>query len=199
MALEIRDGPVVDLGAYARVSAAYEVASRMRVVAGRLVAEPVETPWVKDYDTQGDGGPEAWPRRFDVSRWRLLVAREGGRRVGGAVVAWDTDGVHLLGGRKDVAVLWDLRVDPAHRRQGVAGRLLDRGAAWARERGCVRLDVETQDVNVPACRFYASRGCILRRVDADAYPSLPDETLLLWSLALDGVSPGCTRRPGGRR
>lgn len=184
MLLEIRDGPVDDLRGYACVPIAYEVRRRMRVVDGRLHEEAVGTPYVKDYDALGEGGPERWPQRFDVSTWRLLVAREAGRRVGGAVVAWDTDGVHLLGGRKDVAVLWDLRVDPAYRRRGVGGRLFERAAAWARGQGCVRLDVETQDVNVPACRFYKGRGCTLRRIEPGAYPALPDETLLLWSLDL---------------
>jgi GNAT superfamily N-acetyltransferase len=139
---------------------------------------------VKDYDASEEGGPDAWSVRFDVSRWGLLVAREAERRVGGAVVAWSTPSLTMLEGREDLAVLWDLRVDPALQRQGVGAALFAAAVVWARTRGCVRLDVETQDVNVPACRFYASRGCVLRRVDAHAYPSLPDETLLLWSLLL---------------
>jgi ribosomal protein S18 acetylase RimI-like enzyme len=148
---------------------------------------------VKDYDAAGGGGPATWGTRFDVSRWGLLVARCHGRRVAGAVVAWRTRGLEMLEGRDDIAVLWDLRVDPAHRREGVGAALFDRAAAWARERGCVRLDVETQDLNVPACRLYASRGCVLRRVDPHAYSALPDETMLLWSLALDERGP-----PGAR-
>ena len=40
--------------------------------------------------------------------------------------------------------------------------------------------VETQNVNVRACRFYARQGFALGAVNRDAYPDLPDEVLLLW-------------------
>jgi ribosomal protein S18 acetylase RimI-like enzyme len=44
--------------------------------------------------------------------------------------------------------------------------------------------VETQQVNVVACRFYQRQGFSLERVAAAAYPSLPDEVQLLWIKAL---------------
>ena len=186
MDVEIREEAITDLAAHGRVPVAFSVSRRMRVEAGRLVEECVKPAWTKDYDAEADGGPERWAARFDVSRWGLLVARRGGRRVGGAVVAWDTPGVDMLRGRDDLAVLWDLRVDPACRREGIGAALFEGAAGWARSRGCVELDVETQDINVPACRFYARQGCVLRRVDPEAYPALPDETLLLWTLDLGG-------------
>ena len=40
--------------------------------------------------------------------------------------------------------------------------------------------VETQDVNVPACRFYHAHGFRLERVVLGAYPNLPNEVQLLW-------------------
>jgi ribosomal protein S18 acetylase RimI-like enzyme len=93
----------------------------------------------------------------------------------------------MLAGRKDLAVLWDLRVHPEFRRRGIGARLFLAAAAWARERDCVQLDVETQNVNVPACRFYRRSGCRLSRIDRFAY--WPDracrqEILLVWSLEL---------------
>lgn len=184
MTTSIHEEPIGTLADYGRVPIAFTVERRVRVVDGELVEEPVASSWTKDYDREAEGGPERWATRFDVSRWGLLVAREGDRRIGGAVVAWGTKGVQMLEGRDDLAVLWDLRVEPSRRQRGVGTALFDRAAAWARERGCVRLDVETQDINVPACRFYASRGCALRKVQPGAYPGLPDETLLLWSLVL---------------
>ena len=193
MAIEIREEPIASLSRHAAIPIVFTVRSRMHVGDERLVEVPVECPFVKDYDAAGGGGPATWAARFDVSRWGLLVARWDGRRVAGAVVAWRTRGLSMLEGRDDVAVLWDLRVAPAHRRAGVGAALFDRAAAWACARGCVRLDVETQDLNVAACRLYASRGCVLRRVDPHAYPTLPAETMLLWSLALDERGPPGTR------
>jgi hypothetical protein len=51
---------------------------------------------------------------------------------------------------------------------------------WALSRGCLKLKVETQTINVPACRFYAWHGCVLKAVRPDAYPALPQEIQLLW-------------------
>ena len=145
---------------------------------------PVEVPWGKDYDALPGNHPTAWASRFDLSSWGLLSAHLDGRLVGGAVVAFRTPGVDLLEGRDDLAVLWDLRVAPDARRTGVGRALFAAAATWARSRGARELKVETQDLNVAACRFYAAQGCALARVDPSAYPDLPGEVQLLWVLAL---------------
>lgn len=190
------EDPPSALATYATVPIAFEVRERLAVVAEgaglggfRFVLEPVAPPYVKDYDAEPDNHPAAWARRFDVSRWGLLAADHGAERVGGAVVAWGTPDVEMLEGRPDLAVLWDLRVSPAHRGRGVGAALFRAAEAWARSRGARWLKVETQNVNVPACRFYARQGCELGTVHRFAYPSLPGEVQLLWYRALAGGSP----------
>lgn len=71
-------------------------------------------------------------------------------------------------------------VAPAARGQGVGTRLMRHVEQWAQERGCRTLKIETQNINVPACRFYARGGCTLGAVLLHAYPELPDEVQLLW-------------------
>ena len=66
------------------------------------------------------------------------------------------------------------------RRRGVGAALFAATENWARARGCRQLKIETQSINVAACRFYASRGCELGAVRRFAYPELPEETQLLW-------------------
>lgn len=102
------------------------------------------------------------------------------RRVGSAVVAWDTPGVDMLEGRPDLAVLWDLRVAPAWRGRGIGAALFRAAEAWSWARGARWLKVETQNVNVTACRFYARQGCVLGALHRFAYPELPNEVQLLW-------------------
>jgi GNAT superfamily N-acetyltransferase len=141
---------------------------------------PVEAPWVKDYDAVRNEGPNRWAKRFDVKNWGLIAAQDEGRRLGGAVVAYNTAEVNMLEGRSDLAVLWDIRVRPEARSAGT-GTLLYRGAeAWARDRGCRILKIETQNINVPACRFYRRMGCTLGAVNRFAYTDLPDEVQLIW-------------------
>lgn len=150
----------------------------------RLTELPVAAPYVKDYDAIAKNAPSRWPLRFDVSKWGLLVARHDGARVGGAVVAVDTPGVQMLDDRHDVAVLWDIRVAPDFRRQHVGSVLFGAAEAWARTRGCHELKVETQNINVPACRLYARSGCTLETVDPFAYRDFPGEIQLIWSKVL---------------
>ena len=90
----------------------------------------------------------------------------------------------MLGGGRDRAVVWDLRIAPEHRRQGVGRALLRAADEWARARGCTCLEVETQQINVAACARYARHGFRLRAVDPRAYADHPDEIQLIWTKAL---------------
>lgn len=193
------------LAAYARVPIAFTVREVLACAPVRgglgglsLTPEPVARPYVKDYDAL-DGGPAGWIARFGapaVASWGVLAAyapgghHEGGVRVGGAVVVHDDPQLGLSEGRRDLAVLWDLRVAPAHRGRGVGGALFAAAAAWAAARGARHLEVETQNVNAAACRFYARQGCVLGAVHRFAYPALPDEAQLLWYRDLGAHDPG---------
>jgi GNAT superfamily N-acetyltransferase len=146
----------------------------------RLTETPVSIPWVKDYDAIKGEGPTRWPTRFDMSNWGLLAAHDDRERVGGVVVAFNTVGVHLLEGRNDMAVVWDLRVRPDVRSSGIGSLLFRAAERWSLEKGCRTLKVETQNINLPACRFYRRMGCELGVIDRYAYPDLPEETQLVW-------------------
>ena len=56
-------------------------------------------------------------------------------------------------------------VRPDHRRRGVASKLFGAAVEWARERGCKQFKVETQNINVGACRFYQKQGCKLGAIN----------------------------------
>jgi GNAT superfamily N-acetyltransferase len=187
MRVEVSEEPLEALEEYGRISIAFEVRAVLGIEGtggspeGFALTERVlASPYVKDYDAIEGEGPALWPSRFDVSNWGLFAARMGGRRVGGAVVAFDTPGVDMLEGRRDLAVLWDIRVAPEARGRGVGSALFRAAEAWAGARGCRRLKVETQNVNLPACRFYERQGCVLAAVNRSAYPELPGEIQLLW-------------------
>ncbi|MBN1659817.1 MAG: GNAT family N-acetyltransferase [Anaerolineae bacterium] len=191
----IREEGVGSLPDYATISIAYTVRSTLVPVlldgglgGIALREEAVDTPVVKDYDAYPDGPPSAWARHWDISRWGFLIARApGGQAAGAAAVAFETPEVNMLEGRRDLAVLWDIRVRPEYRGFGIGARLFHEAAAWARAQACTRLKIETQNVNVPACRFYAAVGCRLGGSHRYAYagqPHVADEVLLLWYLDL---------------
>ena len=189
MTVEIREVGPEALAEFAAIPFTFHITSIFRVEeagetpgALRLVEEPVAAPYVKDYDAVEGEGPASWPKRFDLTRWGFFIAREGGEPVGAAAVAFDTPGCGMLEGRRDFAALWDIRVQPSRRGEGIGSALFRRAVAWARERGCARLRIETQNTNVRACRFYMSRGCRLERADRNAYPPpFKHEVMLLWT------------------
>lgn len=188
-----------DLTGYARVSIAFEVrvvydvsavfdVSTVSEVSERFVLSErrLDRPYLKDYDSVDGDHPTHWARRFDLSNWIAFAARIGSTRVGSAAVAFDTPQVELLEGRRDLAILWDLRVSPSMRGRGVGAALFNAVEEWALARECRELKIETQNVNVPACRFYASRGCELRAANRFVYPDLPEEIQLFWYKELPG-------------
>jgi len=187
MTLEIRQEKSFEPAGYAAVSCAFEVREIYAVstpeggLGGiRLEARELATPYVKDYDGQAVNHPSDWPSQFEVGNWSVLSAWRDGARIGGAILAWGSLAIPRMAARADLAILWDLRIAVAARGRGVGSSLFRAVEECAASRGARWLEVETQSVNVPACRFYARQGCVLGGVNRFAYPLLPEETQLLW-------------------
>ena len=125
MEIKITEPTTEVLEDYGQVSISFQVKSRFRVDAadngiGGLVLseETVERPYVKDYDRgSGNERPLGWLRFGGISHWGVLSALEDDQRVGGAVIAYDTEGVRMLEGRKDLVGLGDMRMDWGFRGQ----------------------------------------------------------------------------------
>ncbi len=173
------------MAAYGAVPIAFSVESQFRVMPQEgglggllLVLEPV-CPYIKDYDADS-GGPTRWPDRFEMSEWGILAAHDNGRRIGGAVIAYNEPSLVLTGTPEETAVLWDLRVEWAHRGRGIGRQLFESALSSARDQNCQRLEIETQNINVAACKFYARLGCELIAINRNAYPRLSHETQLIW-------------------
>ena len=154
-------------------------------LGGILLREvPVDPPYLKDYDASGEL-PSDMPKKFDVKKWGFFLALAGSTPAGAATVALDTTGVFMLEARKDLAVLWDIRMCPEYK--GVGIMLFRYSANWAKERGYTQMKIETQNVNVPACRFYERMGATLgeiRRFGYAGVPSVAHEVMLNWYLDL---------------
>ena len=177
------------LAEYAKVPIRFEVHSLFEIegdnpASAVLIERKVDQPWIKDYDAIEGEGPIRWAKRWDVSNWGMLIASTGDQPVGGTVLAHNTDGVNKLEGRDDLVAMWDIRVQPDARGQGIGHILFEAAVEWARERHCSEIKIETQNINVPACRFYQRQGCSLSSINREAYEELPEEIELIWSLAI---------------
>ena len=178
------------LARYATIPMAFEVKTVLRVkpiqngLGGlALQKETVGTPYRKDYDTHEDGDPQLLPERFGVENWGFFLAIDNDEPIGGAIVTHNTSGINLLEDRSDLAILWDIRVHPKSKRKNIGSQLFTHCTNWARDRNCSQLKIETQNINVPACHFYAKQGCQLVQIDQHAYQNAPDvahEIMLVW-------------------
>jgi len=195
MSIETKEIWIDLLPSYAAIPISFRVESVFRIevidkgLGGFALIEEKVEPYTKDYDDKaGDElRPIRWIKRFDVSKWEFFLALDREQPVGGATLAIGIPGLNKLEGRNDLSPLWDIRVHPDKRRNGIGSKLFKYAANWARQKGCKQLKVETQNVNVPACRFYAKQGCKLGAINRYGYAGCPDvahESMLLWYLEL---------------
>lgn len=170
------------------VHSVYKIEKINRGLGGfSLIETPVETPYIKDFCSGDDERAARWAERFDIANWAFFMAFDGERPVGAATVAARTPDVHMLAGRDDLAVLWDIRVQDSYKHRGIGQTLFDMAAAWARTEGLTQMKIECQNNNVPAVNFYHKQGAVLSAVDEYAYYNEQEyrhETQLIWYLNL---------------
>ena len=75
------------------------------------------------------------------------------------------------------AYIDDIAVSKDYRRNGIGVALLTKAIEWAKENGLCGLMLETQDINVSACHFYAKNKafnfrCHASRCHADRSPDI---------------------------
>ena len=190
MQIRIVEAGIDKLKEYSLIPISFEVKSIFKIeliengLGGLILNEEIcNHPYSVNFDGDTEG-PTGWVKRFDLSNWGILLAiTEKNEIVGGATIAYNTPGVLLLEERNDLAVLWDIRVSPNYRKDGIGSKLFEYTVKWAMKNGCKRLKVETQNTNVPACKFYAKQQCKIGIMDRYAYIDDPDcinETMLVW-------------------
>jgi ribosomal protein S18 acetylase RimI-like enzyme len=173
---------------YAEIDSSYGARSVLRVVPRdrglggfEFIEEKVAQPCTKSMGSPEDS-PLCWPPKQESGAFTVFLALDGDLAVGGAVVIINPTAAILFERRETLAGLWDIRVRPEYRRTGLGSQLLLHAAAWAKKNGCNQLRIESQNVNVAACRFYA-KHCILGGVERFGYAACPDvahEAMLLW-------------------
>jgi len=177
---------------YGRVPSAFTVRAVLECepieggLGGIVLRERRVTPYPKPAYGPEDV-PARWACEHSLATWGLFLAKDGGKAVGGAAVAPPSVRLAGIEHRQDAAWLFDIRVAEDCRRQGVGRALVAACAAWAKGKGFRYLVIETQNVNVPACRLYAACGAELIEIRRFGYahcPEVASETMLIWQLAL---------------
>lgn len=162
---------------------------RLRMIDGGLGGiafdEVPVTPYVKDL-AKYERATE-FEKEFEIFTWHFFMAFDGEKPVGGVTLAGTTPNLYMLGGMKDACVLWDIRVDDKYKHQGIGQKLFDQVKKVAIADGYKKMIIESQNINVAACRFYRKQGAVIAKIDTNAYcsePGLENEVQLIWTLKL---------------
>ncbi|MGM0789796.1 MAG: streptothricin N-acetyltransferase SatA [Bacillota bacterium] len=80
------------------------------------------------------------------------------------------------------ALIEDIAVATNYRKKGVGTALLNKAIEWAKENNFSGLVLETQDINVSACHFYAKNHFVIGAVDTMLYSNFPtaNEIAIFW-------------------
>ena len=168
----VRRAGAADLPRLALCDFSFEVAAELVEPFEAMQTAPVEPPYRKDYGFDADELADY----LDLSDGGLFVALANRAPIAYMAVSQ---------GWNNYAVIEDIAVDAPHRGNGIARLMLDTAAAWARETSLAGLRLETQSVNVAACRVYKRYGFLLGGHDRYLYRGLhPDsrEIALFWYL-----------------
>lgn len=160
---------------YTQIPITFVVKSKFEF-SGKSRSERQVDPFIKNYDSLES--PLSWLDKWDMKNWRAFTIVERSL-IAGALVVWNSPAINMLEGRGDLVVLWDLRVSPDYRSQGLGRQLIEEIEVWGKRKNCTELKVETQNINVPACKFYERMGFKVRKVNDNAYERL-DEIQLLY-------------------
>ncbi|NUU62085.1 GNAT family N-acetyltransferase [Paenibacillus agri] len=76
----------------------------------------------------------------------------------------------------------DIGVSKEWRQQGIGSKLLEKSKEWAKQNNLMGLMLETQDVNVSACDFYAKNNFVIGGLDSMLYSnfSTANEKAIFW-------------------
>ena len=75
----------------------------------------------------------------------------------------------------------DFAVNRNYRNKGIGSLLMDKVVEWTKNRNLKGIMLETQDVNIAACRFYQKYGFILGGVDIMLYSNFRGVDTMLFS------------------
>ena len=145
-----------------------------------LKEEKIDKPFIKDYDKHPCDRPKEELKKFDIENWVFYGAYLDSSLAGCLILAHKSKKVYMLEGRDDIMCLWDIRIHPDLRRKGIGSKLFEAAVEETARLGCKFMKIETQNINVQACKFYKKQGCELGTISRYAYKDYPDEIQFVW-------------------
>lgn len=189
MDINIKEVTKRQLVEYAQIPMLLEVTSKYELneinhgLGGIIFNEIKVEGYMKDLSLYEK--PLEWEKEFDLSNWGFFIAYDNDVPIGGATLVYNTKEINLLSNRSDLSVLWDIRVAPEYKSMNIGTKLFNHAIEWSIKHNCKQMKIETQNDNVPACKFYEKQGARLGEINKYAYYGEDtDEVMLIWYLDL---------------
>lgn len=167
------------------VNSHYELDRINNGLGGIILKEVPVRSYVRDFSKHAKA--TKFSEKFHIKNWGFFMAFDDEKPVGAVTIVSRTADIHMLDGRDDMTVLWDIRVSDTYKHQGIGQKLFDMAVEWSRVNGFKQMKIECQNNNVPACKFYHKQGAVLRKIDEYAYIDDVDsrfEVQFIWYLDL---------------
>lgn len=149
------------------VNSHYELVKINNGIGGIILKEVPVEKYVRDFAKHAKA--TEFSEKFDITNWSFFMAFDDEKPIGAVTIVSRTDDIHMLDGRYDMTVLWDIRVSDTYKHQGIGQKLFDLAVEWSKRNGFKQMKIECQNNNVPACKFYHKQGAILGTIDEYAY------------------------------
>ncbi|WP_055109691.1 GNAT family N-acetyltransferase [Paenibacillus ihumii] len=149
------------------------------VVSGRIIPKYENDHWTYTEEAF----PEPYFKQYENEDIDTTYTEDPGKAVFLYYVDHMCIGqIRLRSNWNGYALIEDIGVSKDWRQQGIGTKLLKKGVQWAKENKHVGLMLETQDVNISACRFYASNSFIIGGVDSMLYSNFSNanEKAIFW-------------------
>ncbi|SDP47796.1 Acetyltransferase (GNAT) family protein [Litchfieldia salsa] len=149
------------------------------VVSGRIIPTLENNAW--KYTEEQFSKP--YFKKYDDDEIDVSYIEEGGKVVFLYYVENNCIGrIKIRSNWNGYARIDDIAVAIDHRKNGVGTALLNKAIDWAKENNSSGLMLETQDINVSACRFYAKNHFVIGGVVTMLYSnfSTVNEIAVFW-------------------
>lgn len=151
---------------------------------GFIVSERIIPKYENDYWTYTEEiFSEQYYKQYENDEIDISYINEKGKAV---FFYYDNNNsigqIRLRSNWNGFALIEDIGIAKDWRQKGIGTALLEKAVEWAKQNNFAGLMLETQDVNVSACRFYAKNKFVIGAVDNMLYSTFPtaNEKAIFW-------------------
>lgn len=158
----------------------YNKSNESFIVFGRIIPKYENNTWTYDEEIF----TEQYTKRFEDDEIDISYIEDPNKAVYFFYAGDECVGqIRLRSNWNGFAYIENIAVAKKSRQLGIGTALLNVAIEWAKRKNFIGLMLETQDINISACRFYAKNNFVIGGVDCMLYANFPNaanEKAIFW-------------------